>query len=110
MLSIHRNIRNGALTRQPADGASWDNRIAIGAQRKEVLSAALGRAGKITGFWFGQARGLLLGLPGDPGALVFIAYQAIPAIRWYWLACFAMSCWGLRQLRFQRYARGRLIL
>ena len=41
-------------------------RIALGAQRKEVLQAALGRAFKLLAI--GSAAGLLLGTSGDPGA------------------------------------------
>ena len=50
-------------------------RIALGAQRKEVLQAALGRAFKLLGF--GSAAGLLLGLAGSK-VLAFIVYQATP--------------------------------
>ena len=41
-------------------------RIALGAQRKEVLQAALGRAFQIAGIWFGG--GIGSGTSGDPGA------------------------------------------
>jgi len=50
-------------------------RIALGAQRKEVLSAALGRT-----LWlmmFGSISGLLLGLAATK-ALALIVYQATP--------------------------------
>jgi hypothetical protein len=50
-------------------------RIALGAQRKEVLSAALGRAVKLLAF--GSAAGLLLGLLATR-VLAFIMYQATP--------------------------------
>jgi hypothetical protein len=50
-------------------------RIALGAQRKEVLSAALGRAVKLLAF--GSAAGLLLGLLATR-VLAFIVYQATP--------------------------------
>jgi len=50
-------------------------RIALGAQRKEVLSAALGRAVKLPAF--GSAAGLLLGLLATR-VLAFIVYQATP--------------------------------
>jgi len=50
-------------------------RIALGAQRKEVLEAALGRAVKLLAF--GSAAGLLFGLPATR-VLAFIVYQATP--------------------------------
>jgi predicted permease len=50
-------------------------RIALGAQRKEVLQAALGRAFNLLAF--GSAAGLLLGLLGTK-VLAFIVYQATP--------------------------------
>lgn len=50
-------------------------RIALGAQRREVLQAALGRALKLLGF--GSAAGLLLGLLASR-VLAFIVYQATP--------------------------------
>jgi predicted permease len=50
-------------------------RIALGAQRKEVLKAALGRAVKLLAF--GSAAGLLLGLLATR-VLAFIVYQATP--------------------------------
>jgi predicted permease len=50
-------------------------RIALGAQRKEVLQAALGRAFKLLGF--GSAAGLLLGIL-TARVLSFIVYQATP--------------------------------
>jgi predicted permease len=50
-------------------------RIALGAQRKEVLQAALGRPLKL--FAFGSATGLLLGLLATR-VLAFIVYQATP--------------------------------
>jgi len=50
-------------------------RIALGAQRKEVLEAALGRAVKLLAF--GSAAGLLLGLLATR-VLAFIVYQANP--------------------------------
>jgi predicted permease len=48
-------------------------RIALGAQRKEVLQAALGRAFKLLAF--GSAAGLLLGILASR-VLAFIVYQA----------------------------------
>jgi predicted permease len=50
-------------------------RIALGAQRKEVLSAALGRAVKLLAF--GSAAGLVLGVMASR-VLAFIVYQATP--------------------------------
>jgi ABC-type antimicrobial peptide transport system permease subunit len=50
-------------------------RIALGARRKEVLQAALGRALKLLAF--GSAAGLLLGILASR-VLAFIVYQATP--------------------------------
>lgn len=50
-------------------------RVALGAQRREVLKAALGRAFKLLAF--GSATGLLLGLLASR-VLAFIVYQATP--------------------------------
>ncbi len=50
-------------------------RLALGAQRKEVLQAALGRAFKLLAF--GSAVGLLLGILASR-VLAFIVYQATP--------------------------------
>jgi predicted permease len=50
-------------------------RMALGAQRNEVLQAALGRAFKLLAF--GSAAGLLLGIMADR-VLAFIVYQATP--------------------------------
>ena len=50
-------------------------RIALGAQRKEVLQAALGRAVKL--LLFGSAAGLLLGLLATR-VLAVIVFQATP--------------------------------
>ena len=50
-------------------------RIALGAQRKEVLQAALGRAFKL--LTIGSAAGLLLGILASR-VLAFIVYQATP--------------------------------
>jgi ABC-type antimicrobial peptide transport system permease subunit len=50
-------------------------RMALGAQRKEVLGAALGRAVKLLAF--GSASGLLLGVLASR-VLAFIVYQATP--------------------------------
>jgi len=50
-------------------------RVALGAQRKEVLMAALGRAFKVLAF--GSAAGLLLGILASR-VLAFIVYEATP--------------------------------
>jgi ABC-type antimicrobial peptide transport system permease subunit len=50
-------------------------RIALGAQRKEVLQAALGRAVKLLAF--GSAAGLVLGILASR-VLAVIVYQATP--------------------------------
>jgi predicted permease len=50
-------------------------RVALGAQRREVLQAALGRALKLLAF--GSAAGLLLGILAGR-VLAFIVYQATP--------------------------------
>ena len=50
-------------------------RMALGAQRREVLQAALGRPLRLLGF--GSAAGLLLGLAAAK-VLAFIVYQATP--------------------------------
>ena len=50
-------------------------RIALGAQRKQVLQAALGRAFKLLGV--GSAAGLVLGLLATR-VLAYIVYQATP--------------------------------
>ena len=50
-------------------------RMAVGAQRKELLQAALGRAVKL--LTFGSAAGLLLGILASR-VLAFIVYQATP--------------------------------
>ena len=50
-------------------------RVALGAQRKEVLQAALGRAVKLLAF--GSAAGLILGILASR-VLAFIVYQATP--------------------------------
>ena len=50
-------------------------RIALGAQRKEILQAALGRAFKLLAF--GSAAGLFLGILASR-VLALIVYQATP--------------------------------
>ncbi len=50
-------------------------RVALGAQRKEVLKAALGRAFRLLAF--GSAFGLLLGILASR-MLAFIVYEATP--------------------------------
>jgi len=64
-------------------------RIALGAQRKEVLQAALGRAVKLLAV--GSAAGLFLGVLATK-VLAFIVYQANPHDRlaWFW----RWRCWA----------------
>jgi ABC-type antimicrobial peptide transport system permease subunit len=50
-------------------------RVALGAQRKEVLKAALGRAFRLLAF--GSAAGLLLGILASR-VLAFIVFEATP--------------------------------
>jgi ABC-type antimicrobial peptide transport system permease subunit len=50
-------------------------RVALGAQRKEVLQAALGRAVKLLAI--GSAAGLILGILASR-VLAFVVYQATP--------------------------------
>ena len=50
-------------------------RVALGAQRKEVLRAALGRAFRLLAF--GSSAGLLLGILASR-VLAFIVYEATP--------------------------------
>ena len=56
-------------------------RMALGAQRKEVLQAALGRAFKLLAF--GSVAGLVLGVLATR-VLTFIVYQATPRDPWCW--------------------------
>jgi len=57
-------------------------RVALGAQRKELLKAALGRTFKLLAF--GSTAGLLLGILASR-VLALVVYEALPEIRWYWL-------------------------
>ncbi len=83
-------------------------RIALGAQRKEVLQAALGRPLKLLAF--GSAAGLLLGILAAR-VLAFIVYQATPrdplVLAGVVLEC---CCWGYWLRGFQRNAHCRSIL
>ena len=54
-------------------------RMALGAQRREVLQAALGRAMRL--LLFGSTAGVILGLLGSR-LLAFIVYQATPRDPW----------------------------
>jgi len=54
-------------------------RLALGAQRREILEAALGRAVKLLAF--GSAAGLILGVIASR-VLAFIVYQATPRDPW----------------------------
>ena len=83
-------------------------RMALGAQRKEVLQAALGRPFKLLAF--GSAAGLLLGILASR-VLASIVYQATPrdplvlaVLFWRW------HCWGCWRRGFRRNARCRSIL
>jgi predicted permease len=68
-------------------------RVALGAQRKEVLYAALGRAFKLLAL--GSAAGLLLGILASR-VLAFIVYQATPRDPLVWAGVvLAMSSLGL---------------
>ena len=60
-------------------------RVALGAQRKEVLQAALGRAFKLLAF--GSAAGLLLEF-WRAGCWLSSCIRQLRAIRWYWLVLF----------------------
>ena len=83
-------------------------RIALGAQRKEVLQAALGRAFKLLAF--GSAAGLLLGILASR-VLASIVYQATPRDPLVLAAVvLAMALLGLLLPGFRRAARWRLNL
>ncbi len=66
-------------------------RIALGAQRKEVLQAALGRAFRIASLWF-RSR-IAPRNSGEPGARFHRVSGHVRAIRWCWLVLF--SRWRL---------------
>ena len=83
-------------------------RIALGAQRKEVLQAALGRAFKLLAF--GSAAGLLLGILASR-VLASIVYQATPRDPLVLAGVvLAMMLVGLLATGFPRNARSRSIL
>ncbi len=83
-------------------------RVALGAQRKEVLQAALGRAFKLLAF--GSAAGLFLGILASR-VLASSCIRQRPAIRWYWPVLFWLCrCWGCWLHGFPRDARSRWIL
>jgi ABC-type antimicrobial peptide transport system permease subunit len=68
-------------------------RMALGAQRREVLQAALGRACKLLAY--GSAAGLLLGILASR-VLSFLVYQATPRDPLVWAGVvLAMSLLGL---------------
>ncbi len=82
-------------------------RMALGAQRKEVLQAALGRAFRLLAF--GSAAGLLLGILASR-VLASIVYQATPRDPWCWLVLsWLWHCWGCWLRGFQRNALCRSI-
>jgi len=64
-------VKNGG----GAPSRSSMRQVALGAQRKEVLKAALGRAFRLLAF--GSAFGLLLGILASR-VLAFIVYEATP--------------------------------
>jgi hypothetical protein len=70
----NRDLWNGCVLGQQAL-RELGIRIALGAQRKEVLQAALGRALKL--LTFGSVAGLLLGILASR-VLALIVYQATP--------------------------------
>jgi len=84
-------------------------RIALGAKRKEVLQAALGRPLKLLAI--GSAAGLLLGILAGK-VLAYIVYQANPAGpariggRLFWRCC----CWASWLRGSQHNGHCRLIL
>ena len=83
-------------------------RLALGAPRKEVLHAALGRPFKLLAI--GSAAGLAMGLLATR-VLAFIVYQATPRDPFVLAGVvMAMSLLGLWQRGFRRNARFRSIL
>jgi ABC-type antimicrobial peptide transport system permease subunit len=60
-------------------------RVALGAQRKQVLEAALGRAFKLLAW--GSSAGLFLGILASR-VLASSYIRPHPAIHWCWLASF----------------------
>jgi len=83
-------------------------RVALGAQRKEVLQAALGRAFKLLAF--GSAAGLLLGILANR-VLAHIVYQTTPRDPLVLAGvALAMALLGYWLRGFQHNARCRLIL
>src|SRR5260221_240013 len=75
-----RSLRAEVLVPYPPQSAGLSRlkmgiRMALGAQRKKILEAALGRAFKLLAF--GSAAGLLLGILASR-VLAFIVYQATP--------------------------------
>jgi len=85
-------------------------RVALGAQRKEVLQAALGRAFKLLAV--GSGVGLVLGLLATK-VLAFIVYQATPrdplVLAGVVLAMAALDCWP-RGFQPARALRQSLVL
>ena len=68
-------------------------RIALGAQRKEVLAGGVGTGIQVAGFGFGG--GIAARNSGQPGAGFHRVSGNVPAIRWYWVAwCWRCCCWG----------------
>lgn len=83
-------------------------RIALGAKRKELLRAALGRTFRLLAF--GSAAGLVLGVAASK-VLSLIVYQAIPGDRLVLAGVYLPCCWwGCWLPGFQHNARWPLIL
>ena len=83
-------------------------RIALGAQRKEVLQAAFGRAFKLLAI--GSAAGLSWEF-WPPECSPTSCIRPLPAIRWCWRALFSpCRCWACLPRGFLRNVRCRLIL
>ena len=83
-------------------------RVALGAQRKEVLTGSLGTGFQIAGFWFGGR--IAPRNSGEPGAGFRSYIRPLPAIRWFWPVLFWLCrCWDCWLRGFQRDAHCRLI-
>lgn len=74
-LHDHRGYHSATTRHWPELQLLFGIRVALGAQRSEVLQAALGRALKLLGI--GSAVGLILGVLASR-VLGFIVYQATP--------------------------------
>ena len=84
-------------------------RVALGAQRKEVLRAALGTHIQIAGHWF--RRRLASGNSGEPCTGIHrLSGNSPRSADISWCRCIACRCWGYWPHGFQPDARSRLIL